>query len=248
MTETIFWQETATWLLSEQALWLYSWIGLALAMALLSASVVYMTHIARKLRSSDFLRPWPGAKPKTPKAIQKRIRDIQRFTQRVSLYVISLSVGIILAGVILPGSLLALIAFWQDWFMPGPAALLFEGAPFRPAEGGTRELALFVAHQALSGGLADTFEVYRLTFTQLESNPDNLTYSGLVVLYRLIAGTAMATLLYAMGIILLGLRHAGKTIKELEEQKAAEIRRLESKKSAKQQLAEMHLSAAPTPA
>src|SRR5690554_3652413 len=110
MTETTFWQETATWLLSEQALWLYSWIGLALAMALLAGSVLYMTHIARKKRSSDFLRQWRGAKPKKPEAIQKRIHEIERFTQRVSLYVIGLTMGIVVAGAILPGGLLALVA------------------------------------------------------------------------------------------------------------------------------------------
>lgn len=243
MTETTFWQETATWLLSEQALWLYSWIGLALAMALLAGSVLYMTHIARKKRSSDFLRQWRGAKPKKPEAIQKRIHEIERFTQRVSLYVIGLTLGIVVAGAILPGGLLALVALWQDWFLPGPPVLLIDGAPFIPAEASLLELALFITHQALSGGLADTFEVYRLTFTQLESNPDNFTYSGLVVLYRLIAGTAMATLLYAIGVLLLGLRHASKTIKMLEEQKAEAILKFENKKSGQQQVAQMPLSA-----
>lgn len=249
MIETTFWQETATWLLSERALWLYSWIGLALAMALLAATVFYMTRIARKLRSSDFLRPWRGAKPKKPEAIQKRIDEIQRFTQRVSLYVIGLTMGIVVAGAILPGGLLAVVALWQDWLLPGPPALLIDGAPFIPAEAGLRELALFVTHQALSGGLADTFEVYRLTFTQLESNPDNLTYSGFVVLYRLMAGTAMAALLYAMGIVLLGMRHAGKTIKALEEQKAEAIQEIEDKKSKRQPLAGApHTALMPNPA
>src|SRR5690606_35898813 len=161
MTETTFWQETATWLLSEQALWLYSWIGLALAMALLAASVVCMTRKAQKLQSKDILQTKRGRPPVHAPAIEKRIREIQRFKETKVFNTLAFGIGIIIAGVVLPGGLLAGIVIWQDWLLPGAPALLLDDAPFLLTETGFGELALFVAQQALSGGLADMLEVYR---------------------------------------------------------------------------------------
>ena len=220
MTETTFWQETATWLLSEQALWLYSWIGLALAMALLAASVVCMTRKAQKLQSKDILQTKRGRPPVHAPAIEKRIREIQRFKETKVFNTLAFGIGIIIAGVVLPGGLLAGIVIWQDWLLPGAPALLLDDAPFLLTETGFGELALFVAQQALSGGLADMLEVYRFSITQLECNPESFAFCGLVVLYRIIASAAVATCLYVTGIILLGTLQVIRTIKYLRDSMA----------------------------
>ncbi|MBX3494455.1 MAG: hypothetical protein KF899_15920 [Parvibaculum sp.] len=219
ISATSFWRDVALHLTSESALWIYSWAGLALAMIALAGLVFYMTHIARKLRAADFLKQWRGAKPKKVESIQKRIDDIIRFKRLRVFYVTSLVAGILTAGAVLPGGLLAMIAVWQDWFLPGPAALLIDGMPYAPAQTGFSELGLFVVDQALRGGLADTLEVFQVTFTSIENNPENFAYSGLVVLYRLIVGAAVAAMFFALVMVLLGLRNVENTIKSLEEKK-----------------------------
>ncbi len=192
---TSFWQDFGVFLMSEQALWLYSWIGLALAMIVLAWLVAFLTHRANVTRSADFVEKVRGAKPLNPDKIRKKIDRLRRFQRNKTLYVAGLMTVILVAGAVVPGAMLAMIAVWQDWFLPGPAALLVNGMPFAPAQAGSYELGLFVVDQALRGGLADTLEVFRVAFTPIENNPENFAYSGLVVLYRLIAGAAVAAML-----------------------------------------------------
>lgn len=167
-------------LTSPSALWVYSWIVMALTFASLVAYAFWQLRIIRDFNEADMVLGKRGRPPEKPESIQNRIDTLRSHAGSVVGTLIGRATRIAGFGIILPGFLLAALAFYQDWFLPGPPALMLGGTASPASDVSIWHLLTFVLDQALRGGLSDAFEVFALSVSPVTNNPDNLAFAGFV--------------------------------------------------------------------
>lgn len=113
---------------------------------------------------------------------------------------------------------MASIAVYQDWLLPGPPALIVEGAEISSGVIHLTDVAVFMADQALRGALSDTFEVFDLSLSRVTNNPESRFFSGLVLLYRFLFALAAAAMIYVFVSVVRAQPHMREYISELESQ------------------------------
>lgn len=209
-----------TWLSLPFALFIYSWLFL-LALILGSAILAYrQLKVLKAFNEADLVRRRPGPLARRMDSIRRDIRELDAFAAAKMKNILGMTVCLLWAGIVIPGITLALIAYYQQWFLPGPPALLLQTDAGVQVASQPWQLFYFIVDQSLKGGLSDTFEVFDLAITRVTNNPENVVYSGFVLFYRVIAGAVVVTILYANARMILGLRHVKEATKKLKEQLA----------------------------
>lgn len=203
-------------LTSDTAIYAYSWAAIVVTLLVALALARSLLNIARTFNEADVLRRYPGPPPTRSDSIDRRIRDLRQHASRTASTVTWRAVGLVVVGLVIPGAIIAILVLYQDWFLPGPAALAMDGQAVNAAEIGAIDLGIFLSDQALRGGLADSFEVFGLGISPIENNPDNLTFSGIILAYRILAGAVMLAIGYLTFRVVLGRRHVQSAIARLE--------------------------------
>ncbi|MEE2527289.1 hypothetical protein V0U79_13060 [Hyphobacterium sp. HN65] len=216
-----FIDQVSAGLTSTSAYYVYSWMVLAGVLMVSLVSARFLLRIARTFSEADVLRRFPGPPPVRSEAVDRRIAELRRHADRAAASVAMRAIGLIIVGLIVPGAVIATLVLHQDWFLPGPSALATNGMALPVEELGYADLGIFLADQALRGGLADSFEVFGLGFSPIENNPGNLTYSGIILGYRILAGAVMLAILYLMMRVMIGRRHVHQAIQRLEGSQSA---------------------------
>lgn len=121
----------------------------------------------------------------------------------------------ILFGVVIPGSLLIVIAWNQDWFMPGELVFLVSGEPSPAQNLSVVELFLFAVDQALRGGLTDLFEVFGLSIGSVSNNPGNVAFSSLVLGFRVLCGAVTVGLIALFARVAFGIWGVHEDVQQL---------------------------------
>ena len=201
---------------SPFALWTYSWIGIVLVLLVAILIAVLQLRVIRKFNDADVLRSFPGKIPETEKGIEKRIGDLQRHARNRVSVITRRSLLMLIFGVIVPGSMLIFVAWYQSWFVSGSPVFLVSGAPLYAHEVEPFQLSAFVVDQALRGGLSDFFEVFGLGITPVSNNPDNVIFSGLVFAFRFLCGLVAVGIAWLLIRVGLGMRNLRLAIAKLE--------------------------------
>jgi hypothetical protein len=204
-------------LTGDIALYAYSWAAIVLTLLISLTVARALLNIAKTFNEADVLRRYPGPPPTKSGSIDRRIRDLRQHASRTASAVALRALGLMVVGLVIPGAVIAVLVVQQDWFLPGPAALALNGQGVGAAEIGALDLGVFLSDQALRGGLADSFEVFGLGISPIENNPDNLTFSGIILAYRVLAGAVMLAIGYLIHRVILGRRHVQAAIQRLEE-------------------------------
>ena len=206
---------------SPTAYYIYSWLAVALVLLASLGGARMLLRIAGTFSEAEVLRRYPGPAPTRTDSINQRISDLKRHAKNTALTVSMRSIGLLIVGLVVPGFVLASLVIYQDWFLPGPTALATNGIGVAADELRPYEIGIFLADQALRGGLADSFEVFGLGFSPIENNPDNLTYSGIILAYRMLAGAVMLSIGYLGWRVFVGQRHVQHAIRRLEDGETA---------------------------
>lgn len=221
------WTQLAAWLSTPQTLFWASWLACGLVLAASGWSAWRLVRRVRSFTPAGVVENVPGARPKRPAAIERRIERARTYANSTLRLLLRQTALLVLTGMVVPGAVLATIASHQDWFLPAPPALVDDGLTnghvARPQEHppATDEILVFVADQALRGALSDTFEVFGLSLSRVTNNPENLVFSALVLGYRLLCALAAAAVIYVAAATLRARPHMRAHIAALESQLAA---------------------------
>jgi hypothetical protein len=203
-------------LTSDVAIYIYSWAAIALTLLVSLILARWLLNIAKTFDEAEVLRRYPGPPPTKSDSVERRIRDLRRHASRTAQTVAWRAMGLLVVGLVIPGTVIAVLVIHQDWFLPGPTALTLNGSGGSADQIGALDLAIYLTDQALRGGLADSFEVFGLGFSPIENNPDNLVYSGIILAYRAMAAAVILAIGYLALRLFLGRRHVQAAIERLE--------------------------------
>jgi hypothetical protein len=181
-----FLADMSDWLAREETRFWFSWAGLGLLLVGSVTLAIAQLGIVRRFNEVALIKRKRGPKAQKPETLLRQIREFESYAENAVRDAVMRASFVLVFGVGVPGLLLAVLVFYQDWLMPGTAMLL--DAPGT----GPQILIAFVLDQALRGGLSDAFEVFDLSLTSVRNNPDHLIFSWLIFSYRVIAGLIFA--------------------------------------------------------
>ncbi|PHS22360.1 MAG: hypothetical protein COA85_11780 [Robiginitomaculum sp.] len=214
---------------SEIALHIYTWIAILLVFSLLVITAFFLLNRIKQFSTNNVIEKFKGPEPKRERSIKRRIKRMKAFASSVILTIARNAAALVLVGMVLPGIMLGVIVAKQDWIMPGTYALSLNDVPTRGTQFSQRELIVFVADQALKGGLSDAIEVFDIGLGDVRNNPENRWFSALVFLYRLLSGAVVVTIAfvtYRIVIALPDIKMATNTLqKQLEELQSQRVAR-----------------------
>lgn len=202
---------------STTALRTYSWLAIATVFVASVAIAIYQLRIVRDFNKADIERSFPGARPSKPETIQRRIKTLQRYANNTIATLLSRALLMMLFGVLVPGTLLVIIAWHQGWLLQGAPAFQLGTSPTVARDLSPGDLALFVVDQALRGGLTDFFEVFALSVGDVTNNPDNIVFSSLVLGFRFLCGAVVVGLVIMFIRVALGVWGLAATIRAFED-------------------------------
>ena len=214
----LLWGQVVAWGTSEPVLFWIVWAALALVLAVAAYFAWHLVQTVRAFNSIDIVEIIRGPKPKRAATIQKRIDRARAFANSTLLSLSRQTSLLIFSGIVVPGAVMASIAVHQDWLLPGPPALIADGAESAIGVVPYADVAIFISDQALRGALSDTFEVFDLSLSRVTNNPDNMIFSGLVLFYRLLCALAAAALVYVFISVVRAQPHMREYIHDLERQ------------------------------
>jgi hypothetical protein len=189
-----FYDKLALIFSSDTALHVYTWIAIALIFSLLVITAFVLLKRIKQFSADDFFERINGPGPRKERTIKRRLKRMKNFASSVIMTIARNAAILVLVGIVFPGIMLGVIAAKQDWIMPGTYALNLNDVPTSGTQFAQTDLAIFVADQALKGGLSDTFEVFDIGLGNIRNNPQNKWFSALVLLYRLLSGTVVVTI------------------------------------------------------
>tara|TARA_R110002073_G_scaffold108051_1_gene242884 strand:+ start:206 stop:895 length:690 start_codon:yes stop_codon:yes gene_type:complete len=195
-----------------------AWAALVLVLIAATYFAWYLVRTVRAFNSIDIVETIRGPKPKRARTIQKRIDRAKAFANSTLLSLSRQASLLIFSGIVVPGAVMASIAVHQDWLLPGPPALIADGAESAVEVVSSADIAIFISDQALRGALSDTFEVFDLSLSRVTNNPDNTIFSGLVLFYRLLSALGAAALVYVFISVVRARPHMREYIRDLERQ------------------------------
>ena len=184
------WTQIVDWFAREETRFWLTWAGLGVAVLVSVGLAIAQLGIIRSFDEAALIKQKRGRRALRPDTIRRQISEFESYADSVIGLAIMRTGYVLLFGVAVPGLLLAVLVYWQDWLMPGTAMLLDA-----PANGtNAQTLIAFVADQALRGGLSDAFEVFDLNLSPVRNNPDHLVFSWLIFGYRVVAGLIFAVI------------------------------------------------------
>jgi len=205
------------WLSSPLALVIYSWVAILLCMGFSALYAREQIKLLKSFSEADLIRKRPGPPARKPESIQRDIDALLVFAKSRMRKISLMTMSLFMAGILVPGTVLGIIALYQYFLMPGPPVLMVDGTPGQSLPMPSQVL-YFVADQSLKGGLGDTFEVFKLGVTPITNNPDNHIYSAFVLIFRFIAGGTVAAILYTNYRVMRGMRQVDDAVAKLRDQ------------------------------
>ncbi len=181
---------------SETALHIYTWIAIGLIFSSLVFTALILLNRIKQFSADDIFERIHGPGPRRERTIKRRLKRMKAFASSVILTIARNAAILVLVGIILPGIMLGVIAAKQDWIWPGTYALSLNDVPTSGTQFAQSDLAVFVADQALKGGLSDAIEVFDLGLGNIRNNPENRWFSAFVFLYRLLSGAVVVTIAF----------------------------------------------------
>lgn len=209
--------ETAQALVSEHALFIYSWSAIILFLGICLWAVRPLKRFLEEFSEADLIAKRQGPEAKKPESIRTDIARLQQIARNNIRRLMRLSVLLVMAGLIAPALVIALIVAFQNWFLPGAPALAIAGVPAAYDMLTGSDVFLFIIDQGMRGFLGDIFEVFGITLVEAQNNADNLIFSTFVFLYRLIAQAISLCLLGVAIRVFWGRRRLRSTLARLED-------------------------------
>ena len=128
----------------------------------------------------------PPRKPKSREDAVERLKKIRKtIWQRYFWHLIVFAI----CGFLIPTLTLYLGTAFYEWFIPDQKPLLISSTKAIIDTPTSDQLWSFVLNQLSHGALNDYPEVFGREYSDVSNNPDNVIFSSIVVLYRLIVGT-----------------------------------------------------------
>tara|TARA_B100000614_G_C14544011_1_gene491369 strand:- start:1075 stop:1797 length:723 start_codon:yes stop_codon:yes gene_type:complete len=209
--------EIAQALVSEHALFVYSWTAIVVFLAICARVVRPVRRLLEDFSEADLIAKRPGPEAIKPDSIRKDIARLQQIARDNIGRLMRLSLLLVMAGLIAPALVIALIVAFQNWFLPGAPALAVAGVPAAYDMLTGSDVFLFIIDQGMRGFLGDIFEVFGITLVEAQNNADNLIFSTFVFLYRLIAQAISLCLLGVAIRVFWGRRRLRSTLARLED-------------------------------
>ena len=209
--------EIAQALVSEHALFVYSWTAIVVFLAIGARVVRPVRRLLEDFSEADLIAKRPGPEAIKPDSIRKDIARLQQIARDNIGRLMRLSLLLVMAGLIAPALVIALIVAFQNWFLPGAPALAVAGVPAAYDMLTGSDVFLFIIDQGMRGFLGDIFEVFGITLVEAQNNADNLIFSTFVFLYRLIAQAISLCLLGVAIRVFWGRRRLRSTLARLED-------------------------------
>ncbi|MBV5258769.1 hypothetical protein FLX56_10090 [Synechococcus moorigangaii CMS01] len=195
-------------LTSEAAIRVYVLVGIAVALFASGYSA---------FRSASSLRAFLATAPefhvhgnvRKRATIEAKIKELEYLIEKRLHSSIKQIFLISTFAVVVPGAILVSMVCMSEFLFAGsPPPLEID----RSAAPGLKELIVFVADQALRGGLSDTFEVFDISVSSVTHNPDNVLFSLSLLAYRTLSGIAGA----AIAFVALSFLFGGGAFKDLK--------------------------------
>ena len=209
--------EIAQALVSEHALFVYSWTAIVVFLAICARVVRPVRRLLEDFSEADLIAKRPGPEAIKPDSIRKDIARLQQIARDNIGRLMRLSLLLVMACLIAPALVIALIVAFQNWFLPGAPALAVAGVPAAYDMLTGSDVFLFIIDQGMRGFLGDIFEVFGITLVEAQNNADNLIFSTFVFLYRLIAQAISLCLLGVAIRVFWGRRRLRSTLARLED-------------------------------
>ncbi|MBA4210841.1 MAG: hypothetical protein C0454_15060 [Parvibaculum sp.] len=209
--------ETAQALVSEHALFIYSWSAIILFLGICVWAVRPLKCLLEEFSEADLIAKRRGPEAIRPDSIRKDIARLQQIARDNIGRPMRMSLLLVMAGLVAPALVIALIVAFQNWFLPGAPALALAGVPAAYDMLAGSDIFLFIIDQGMRGFLGDLFEVFGVTLVEAQNNADNLIFSAFVFLYRLIAQAVSLCLLGVTIRVFWGRRRLRRTLARLQD-------------------------------
>lgn len=209
-------------LVSEHALFIYSWVAIISFLVVCARAVFPVRRLLEAFNEADLIAKRRGPEAKKPESIRRDIERLQHIAADNIGRLTRLSLLLLMAGLVAPALVIALIVAFQNWLLPGPPALAVGGVPAAYDMLSGPDIFFFIIDQGMRGFLGDIFEVFGLTLVAAQNNAENLVFSTLVFLYRLIAQAISLCLLGVALRVFWGRRRLRLALISLEERLARE--------------------------
>lgn len=192
------WVEVEPTLTSEFAMRVYVITLSAIALTLILSIAYYAKVKLSNLKHESFNIKFPGIDPIHETSIEKRKAAIREKTSKIWSPYRKAMVHLMICGLIIPTAAFLLFCFFYSWFdrAGSPYLDLKTNTTIHMINIGT--LWSFMLNQMTHGAFFDFLEVFRIDYGQITNNPNDLWFSGIVLLYRSLVSIFAVALGYAI--------------------------------------------------
>lgn len=192
------WREAEPHLTSDFAIRVYAITISTMTLVLILAIAYLAKRKLSTLKQDAFNIKFPGVDPVLETSIQKRRDAIRKKLSEIWAPYRKAMIHLLFFGLFLPTTAFLAFCIFYSWFDHNgfPYLDLNANTPLRMIGGNA--LLSFLTNQMTHGAFFDVLEVFRIDYGRFTNNPEDIWFSGVVLLYRSLVSIFAVALAYAV--------------------------------------------------